>query len=103
MPPASIPTSGGSVSTRPARCAGPGSRRPPVASAASQREGGRMHAESLWGLLGHLVDQRDQIVVDEDGELARLSELDEVVAAKHVKRFINVWAKRERRLGREEA
>ena len=52
--------------------------------------------ESLWSLLGTLVDERDQIRVDEEGEIVILGELDEQIAAKHVKRLVAQWGNRRR-------
>jgi hypothetical protein len=54
-------------------------------------------AEGLWDLLARIVEQRSTIHVDEDGEIVRIDELDELLAAKHVKRFINVWGNRRRK------
>lgn len=51
---------------------------------------------SLWDLLAELVKQRQNIMVDNDGVIERLGELDELAAAKHVKRIIVQWGNRKR-------
>lgn len=51
---------------------------------------------SLWDLLAQLVEERQNIMVDQDGVIERLGELDELEAAKHVKRLIVQWGNRRR-------
>lgn len=51
---------------------------------------------SLWDLLADIVQQRDQLLVDEEGEVMRLGEMDELLAAKHIKRLVTQWGNRRR-------
>lgn len=54
---------------------------------------------SLWDLLDDIVQQRDKIMVDEEGEIIRLGELDELSAARHIKRLVTQWGNRRRGRG----
>lgn len=54
---------------------------------------------SLWDLLADIVEQRNNLLVDDDGEVMRLGEMDELLAARHIKRLVTQWGNRKRGRG----